>query len=159
MIKVTIIQVFFVLATTATRKHVLGFDSRLTLSIKVSVRLFSSYQNVVGISKSVSWGATLRSFPPGNNNSNKGRKMTWTQAWSEEPPCVDVLTHWAGLKEPALSKQNRSKALFSFCHSCRRKKEKKRRLRWRTTTSGWNYLFSRVNSHSDSTLSVWQRWH
>lgn len=40
-------------------------DSQLTLSIKVSVRLLSSYQNDVGISKSVSWGATLRSFAPG----------------------------------------------------------------------------------------------
>lgn len=39
-------------------------DSQLTFSIKVSVRLFSSYQNDVGISKSVSCGAALRSLTP-----------------------------------------------------------------------------------------------
>lgn len=59
-------------------------NSRLTLSIRVSVRLFSSYQNDVGISKSVSWGAALRSFPPEKKNSQILSKIphchqsTWT---------------------------------------------------------------------------------
>lgn len=39
-------------------------DSQLMFSIKVSVRLFSSYQNDVGISKSVSCAAALRSLTP-----------------------------------------------------------------------------------------------
>ena len=46
-------------------------DSRLMLSIKVSVRLLSSYQNDVGISKSVSWGAMLRSFAPGEKQEQQ----------------------------------------------------------------------------------------
>lgn len=52
---------------------------RLIFSIKVSVRLFSSYQNEVGISKSISWGATLCSFAPSSNQNIKRETETWRE--------------------------------------------------------------------------------
>lgn len=45
-------------------------NSQLTLSIKASVRLFSSYQNDVGASKSVSWETLLRSLIPAEKAKN-----------------------------------------------------------------------------------------
>lgn len=49
-------------------------DLQLMFSIKVSVRSLSSYQKEVGISKSVSWGGMLRSFPPGWKQEYEQRK-------------------------------------------------------------------------------------
>lgn len=65
-------------------------NSRLTLSIKVSVRLFSSYQNDVGISKSVSWGTALRSFVP----EKKKKKITWGKDYLEAKEASVCLTPW-----------------------------------------------------------------
>lgn len=48
----------------------LNNNSQLTLSIKASVRLFSSYQNDVGTSKSVSWETLLRSLAPAGKAKN-----------------------------------------------------------------------------------------
>lgn len=67
------------------RDGVMKGSLRWIFSIRVSVRLFSSYQNEVGISKSVSWGAALCSFAPNSNQNNKRE----TQAWSQ--------TSWLGL--------------------------------------------------------------
>lgn len=65
-------------------------NSRLTLSIKVSVRLFSSYQNDVGISKSVSWGTALRSFAP----EKKKKNITWGKDYLEAKEAFVCLTSW-----------------------------------------------------------------
>ena len=116
-------------------------DSRLTLSIRVSVRLFSSYQNDVGISKSVSWGATLRSFVPGKKQEQQ--KTIWAEAWSDISLCEEVLTHCADLKGPALTEAT-DQRLYFFLSFLLRKAE----TEGTTKPNGWNHLFSRASSHS-----------
>lgn len=67
------------------RKCLVHNNSHLTLSIKASVRLFSSYQNDVGMSKSVSGATLLRSFAPGEKTKNV------TSVMSDSPDGLNVL--------------------------------------------------------------------
>lgn len=68
-------------------------DLQLMFSIKVSVRSLSSYQKEVGISKSVSWGGMLRSFPPGKNkNMNRENTKKKKKKKKNIPLGIKVLT-------------------------------------------------------------------
>lgn len=76
-------------------------DSQLMLSIKVSVRLFSSYQNDAGISKSVSWATMLCSFAPGEKTTTKDCKLKATsdtldraQRSSTDRKKIELLIWW-----------------------------------------------------------------
>lgn len=121
-------------------------DSRLMLSIKVSVRLLSSYQNDVGISKSVSWGAMLRSFAPGEKQEQQKTRDDMN-ASSKRQATSAVKSCHTGVASKNWNCQGENLPFWSVGFVVK----KNGPARWESKTNGWSHLFS---SSSGRSLSV-----